>query len=139
MFSDKKNKKLTSKMERNLIGEGTNFVGDIVSKGDFRIDGTIEGTIKTEGRVIIGKNGVVKGNVYCSNADVEGIFSGELDVKSILILKSTARVSGKVVVGKLMVEPGAIFNTTCTMKGAVKELNNNEQNREKEQKKIKAS
>ncbi len=138
MFSDKKNKKLMSKMERNLIGECTNLVGDIVSKGDFRIDGTVEGTIKTEGRVIIGKNGTVKGNVYCSEADIEGVFSGELDVKSILVLKSTARVSGKVVVGKLMVEPGAIFNTTCTMRATVKELNSNEQNRE-EQKKSKAS
>ncbi len=134
MFSDKKSKRLTSKMERNLIGEETSLIGDITSKGDFRIDGTIEGTIKTEGRVIVGKNGVIKGNVFCSDADIEGTFSGELDAKSLLILKSTATVSGKVSIGKLMVEPGAMFNTTCTMRGTIKELNNNEQNREKQEK-----
>ncbi len=139
MFSDKKDNKFLSKMERNLIGEGTNLIGDIVSKGDFRIDGTIEGSIKTDGRVIIGKNGVIKGNVHCSNADIEGTLLGELEVNSLLILKSTATLSGKAVIGKLMVETGAIFNATCTMKRGVKELINNEQNREKKQKKSKAS
>ncbi len=135
MFSSKKNKNIAVKMERNLVGEGTTLVGDIVSQGDFRIDGTVEGTIKTEGRIIIGKKGTVRGKVHCDNADIEGIFEGDLEVKSLLVLKSTATVSGKVVIGKLMVEPNAVFNATCTMKGAVKELKSNGEDREKQQKK----
>ena len=113
--------------ERNIIGKNTQIIGDIISEGDFRIDGTLDGTIKTNGRVIIGEAGFIKGKVECVNADIEGKFSGELIVSNTLTVKTSANINGDVVVGKLSVEPGASFNATCAMKGAVKELNKNEQ------------
>ncbi|MCL7762181.1 polymer-forming cytoskeletal protein [Polaribacter sp. Z014] len=110
-------------MERNVVAKNTRIVGDIKSDGDFRIDGTLEGTLTTNGRVIIGAEGFVKGKVQCTNSDIEGKFTGQLLVSSILTIKATATISGEVVIGKLSVEPGASFNATCTMKGAIKELN----------------
>lgn len=110
--------------QRNIIGNKTSIVGDIKSDGDFRIDGTLEGNLITEGRVVIGSEGFIKGTVVCVNADIEGRFSGELRVSKTLTIKSTANISGDVVIGKLSVEPGASFNATCSMKGAVKELKN---------------
>ena len=130
MFS--KNKKTISNniMARNIIAKGTTFVGDIKSDGDFRIDGTLEGSLKTSGRVIIGKEGFIKGKVEATNSDIEGKFSGELMVSNTLTIKATADISGDVVIGKLSVEPGASFNATCAMKGAIKELNSsNDQKR----------
>ncbi|MGB1042848.1 MAG: bactofilin family protein [Tenacibaculum sp.] len=128
MFSKESKKGGENKVsERNVIGKNTQITGDIISEGDFRIDGTLEGTIKTNGRVIIGDSGFIKGRVECTNADVEGKFSGELMVSNTLTVKATATISGDVVIGKLSVEPGAAFNATCAMKGAVKELNKNEQ------------
>ena len=124
MFSSKDKKPQKNKvMERNVVAKNTTIVGDIKSDGDFRIDGTLEGTLITDGRVIIGADGFVKGNVEATNADIEGKFSGELLVSNTLTIKTTADISGNVVIGKLSVEPGASFNATCTMKGAVKELN----------------
>ena len=125
MFS--KDNQTSKTMERNILAKNTTITGDIVSEGDFRIDGTLEGSITTKGRVIIGLEGFVKGKVECNNADVEGKFSGELKVHQMLTIKSTANISGDVVLGKLSVEPGASFNATCAMKGAIKELNSNEQ------------
>ncbi|MGJ8744359.1 MAG: bactofilin family protein [Polaribacter sp.] len=110
-------------MERNVIAKNTSLVGDIKSEGDFRIDGTLEGTLTTLGRVIIGVGGFVKGNVVSENAEIEGRFSGQLQVSNTLTVKSGAHITGDVTIGKLSVEPGAIFNATCAMKGAVKELN----------------
>lgn len=115
------NQKGTS--ERNIIGQNTAITGDIVSEGDFRIDGTLEGTLKTQGRVVIGAKGSIKGSVSCANAEIEGVFTGDLKVAKTLTIKATATISGDVVIGKLSVEPGATFNATCAMKGAVKELN----------------
>ena len=124
MFSDKKNKNTTNTIvnERNIIGTNTSFKGDIVSDGDFRIDGKIEGTIKTSARIILGKQGSIVGDVNCNNADIEGTINGTLKVEEMLTLKSSAKIQGEVVMGKLAVEPGAEFNVTCSMKGAVKEL-----------------
>ncbi|MEN8775424.1 MAG: polymer-forming cytoskeletal protein [Polaribacter sp.] len=128
MFSKKEKKEEMQKnkprtMERNVIAKTTTFVGDINSEGDFRIDGTLEGTLKTKGRVIIGSEGIIKGNVESTNADIEGKFSGQLSVANTLTIKSTANISGDVTIGKLSIEPGATFNATCAMKGALKELN----------------
>ena len=127
MFSEKKNKpsNSTQVIERNVIAKNTTFIGDIVSEGDFRIDGTIEGSIKTSGRMIIGKGGIVKGNASCNNADIEGTVSGELTVKQLLTLKETANIQGDVTMDKLSIEPGATFNVNCSMKGGVKELKHN--------------
>lgn len=128
MFGKENKKSGENKVaERNIIGQNTKITGEIISEGDFRIDGTLEGTIVTNGRVIIGGSGLIKGKVECTDADIEGKFSGELLVSNVLTVKATANINGDVVIGKLSVEPGAEFNATCAMKGAVKELNKNEQ------------
>ena len=123
MFSEKKTKQTTNQMsERNIIGANTTFKGDIVSEGDFRIDGTVEGTIKTKARIVLGKSGKIIGEASCVNADIEGTINGTLNVEQLLSLKQTANVQGEVTMNKLSVEPGAVFNVNCSMKGSVKEL-----------------
>lgn len=118
--------------QQNVIAQGTKIVGDIESKGPFRIDGTIQGNIKTDGKVVVGKSGNIKGTLQAINVDIEGQFSGKLILKGTLSLKSSARIEGEVQVNKLAVEPGASFNATCSM-GAVKALNNGEKtNKESE-------
>ena len=103
-------------MERNVIAKKTTIVGEIKSDGDFRIDGVLEGNLSTKGKIIIGSGGVIKGNVDASSADVEGEISGQLKVENTLTVKAAANISGDVIVGKLSVEPGAVFNATCVMK-----------------------
>lgn len=127
MFSSE-NKKQKSPMEastqQNIIAQGTKIVGDINSTGAFRIDGTIDGNLKTSGKIVVGKTGLIKGTLQGENADFEGKFSGKLHLSGTLTLKSTAHIEGEVVIGKLAVEPGATFNATCSMKGAVKSISN---------------
>ncbi len=130
MFSDnnKKGKMTTDNTsQQNIIAQGTTLVGDITSKGAFRIDGTIQGTLKTPGKVVVGKSGIINGTFEGANADFEGKFSGKLKLSGTLSLKSSAHIEGEVEVGKLAVEPGATFNAVCSMKGAIKELNKGEQ------------
>ena len=126
MFA-KENSQKTKSMERNIIGKNTSIIGDITSDGDFRVDGTLEGSLTTKGKVIIGSDGFIKGKVESVNADIEGKFSGELTLQETLTIKSSAHISGEVITGRLSVEPGATFNASCAMKGAVKELNQHEQ------------
>ena len=133
MFSDnKKDKQMTeSTSSQNIIAQGTKMVGDFNSEGDFRIDGTIEGSIKTTGKLVVGKAGFIKGNLQGTDAYFEGKFSGKLSLSGTLTLKSSAHIEGEVLVGKLAVEPGAVFNVTCVMKGTVKEMSNGGQQQRK--------
>ena len=123
MFNNKEKTQKPKVMEINVVAKNTAIIGDIISEGDFRIDGTLEGNIKTKGRVIIGVSGSVKGKIDAVNSDREGKFSGDLLVQETLTIKATAIISGDVVIGKLSVEPGATFNASCSMRGAIKELN----------------
>lgn len=127
MFSSdsKKNKEpMESTTQQNIIAKGTKIIGDVTSNGAFRIDGTIEGNVKTPGKIVVGKSGYIKGTLQGENADFEGKFNGKLHLTGTLSLKSSAHIEGDVVIGKLAVEPGATFNATCSMKGAVKPLGN---------------
>lgn len=103
-------------MERNVVSKKTKIVGEIKSVGDFRIDGTLEGNLKTKGKVIVGNSGFVNGNIEAFNADIEGEISGKLEVQKTLTIKASAKISGEVIVGKLSIEPGATFNATCIMR-----------------------
>ncbi|WP_452225501.1 bactofilin family protein [Lacinutrix chionoecetis] len=123
MFSDsKKGKQQEISSIQNLIAKGTKIVGTFESEGDIRIDGVIEGDVKTPGRVVVGKSGEINGSLQSSNAHFEGKFSGKLNLTETLTLKSTAFIEGEVVTGKLAVEPGATFNVSCVMKSTVKDL-----------------
>ena len=118
MFSDNKKPRTMSELggQPNRIEKNTKIKGDIVSEADFRIDGKLDGNVKTSGKVVIGKDGYIHGKVQCVNADIEGSFNGELQVSELLSLKASAVIEGTVSVNKLAVEPGATFNASCTMK-----------------------
>lgn len=127
MFSEsKKRNSEATRGQSNRIGKSTHIKGDIVSEADFRIDGTLEGSVETSGKIVIGTSGIITGKVICANADIEGKFNGELLVSNLLTLKSTAIIEGNVTVSKLSIEPGATFNATCIMKTGIKELNSSE-------------
>jgi cytoskeletal protein CcmA (bactofilin family) len=117
MFSDKKEKRIAAEpgSAQNRINEGTKLKGDVSSTGFFRIDGTVEGNVKTPSKVVLGKTGVIIGTLICENADIEGKFEGTLQVSGTLSLRSTAVIEGDVTVGKLAVEPGATMNASCVM------------------------
>ncbi|WP_417290830.1 bactofilin family protein [Corallibacter sp.] len=119
MFSDnrKSNHNLESISNQNIIAKGTKVTGDLTSDGGFRIDGAIDGTLKTPGKIVVGKTGIVNGTIEGTDAYFEGEFSGKLVLSGTLTLKSTAKIEGEVTVGKLEVDPGATFNVTCSMKG----------------------
>ena len=124
MFTENKKSNSNSFSQQNTIAQGTTFNGDLISEGDFRIEGIVNGSLVTSGKVVIGKTGSVEGVLTSENADVEGKFKGTLNVSDTLNLRSSAHIEGDVQIGKLSVEPGATFNASCLMKGSVKELKN---------------
>lgn len=128
MFSESKKKRSSDETrgQSNRIGKSTHITGDVISKADFRVDGKLEGSVETTGKIVIGVEGIITGKVICTNADIEGKFKGELMVSNLLSLKSTAVIEGDVTVSKLSIDPGATFNATCVMKTGIKELNANE-------------
>jgi len=108
----------------NIIGVGTIITGDIQSKGDIRIDGTLKGSVKTSGKVVVGQAGIIEGDVECNNADIAGTLNAKISVAQLLSLKGTAKLTGDLVTNKLAIEPGAAFTGHCSMGAVIKDIKN---------------
>jgi cytoskeletal protein CcmA (bactofilin family) len=106
----------------NLIGAGTVIEGDVRSNGDIRVDGTVYGSVTSKAKVVIGTTGLIEGDVNSQNADVSGTVKGKSTVTELLFLKSTARIIGDLVTGKLVVEVGATFTGSCNMGPLIKDI-----------------
>ncbi len=124
MFSNLNESKTQTQMTEtiNTIGQGTVVTGDIQSKGDIRVDGTLKGSVNTSGKVVLGKEGVIEGDVVCNSADISGLIKAKITVSQLLSLKATAKLNGDIITNKLSIEPGAAFTGSCSMGAVIKDI-----------------
>ncbi|MAO33516.1 MAG: cell shape determination protein CcmA [Flavobacteriales bacterium] len=116
----------------NTIGAGTVITGDIQSKGDVRIDGNLKGSVNTTGKLVLGKEGVIEGDVVCNNADISGTLKAKITVSQLLLLKTTAKLTGDISTNKLSIEPGATFTGSCSMGAVIKDIKEGGKTEQKE-------
>lgn len=130
MFQKISKNNSTDSASINLIGNGTNIIGDIKSNGDVRIDGVLTGNISISGKLVVGTTGKIEGHIICQNADISGEIKGKINVSELLILKASAKLAGDIITGKISIEPSATFTGTCSMGALVKNLSNANKTRE---------
>ena len=111
------NERQQSGMMFNALTAGSKIVGNITADSDYRIDGTVEGDLQCTGKVVIGEAGKIKGTVSCANAEILGLMEGKIRCTQQLSLRSSGKIEGDVQTKTLVVEPGALFNGTCSMGG----------------------
>ena len=124
MLTSKEQKRVAEEISNssNVIGKGTTLDGNIETFGNIRIEGKVRGNITSKSKVALGNGSHVEGNIIAQNADIEGDVRGKIEISEILVLKATSVIHGDIVAGKLVVEPGAVFNGSCKMGAAVKEI-----------------
>jgi cytoskeletal protein CcmA (bactofilin family) len=124
MLTSKEQKRVAEEISNssNTIGKGTFLEGNIETYGNIRVEGQVVGNVKSKSKVALGTSSHVNGNIIAQNADIEGEVKGRLEVSELLVLKATAVINGDIVTGKLVVEPGAVFNGSCKMGAVVKEI-----------------
>ncbi len=110
----------------NQIGSGTVIKGDIISNEAIRIDGTLEGSLISKGKLVVGATGIIEGEIKCPNADIWGVVNGTATVSELLSLKSSAKINGDIITNKLSIEPGATFSGACSMGGKIKDIKDGE-------------
>jgi Integral membrane protein CcmA involved in cell shape determination len=100
---------------RNLIAVGTVIKGDVESSGDIRIDGHLIGSLKSNGKVVVGQSGVIEGDLSCKQADISGKVKGIVKTEELTSLKSNSNVEVDLTTKQLLIEVGATFTGKCTM------------------------
>ena len=97
----------------SIIGEGTRFNGEFDLNGLLRIDGDFCGTVRTEGKVLVGKNGRAECTVYAGTVVIGGIVRGNIFANEKVVILSTGIVLGNIHSPRFIVEEGVIFNGTA--------------------------
>lgn len=125
MFGSGKDKSTTpaahtaasSKQIDTLIAEQCTLEGDLTTQNSIKVDGRIQGTLRAEGRAIIGETGVVKGDVHAVDLLVLGRLEGNVHAQR-LHLHASAQIHGNIEAETLQVDPGARYQGSVTMRDA---------------------
>ncbi|MDE0899091.1 MAG: polymer-forming cytoskeletal protein [Longimicrobiales bacterium] len=99
----------------SIIGPGMTIVGDCETDGTLRVEGSVEGYIKAGKAVVIGKKGVVSGDITTQDAVISGRVEGTLVAASRLELQSTCHIEGDVHTRRMQLEEGAVLNGSVHM------------------------
>ena len=90
----------------SIIGPGMKITGDCESDGTIRVEGSIEGTVKAAKSVVIGKDGIVIGDITTQDAIVAGRVNGSVTAESRIELQASCRIQGDIRSRRVKLEEG---------------------------------
>lgn len=99
----------------SIVSGSAVIKGEICIEDDLRIDGNVDGDIHSEGKVVIGPEGKVKGKITGKAVEVHGKIFGDVAVSDIVILRASCYYEGHIIARNIEIEPGAKFFGNCQM------------------------
>ena len=99
-----------------FLGSGTVYNGDLNFEGAVRIDGVFNGSITSEGTLIIGQGAKVTGSLKVGSLVVSGYVEVDVVVTNKAVLHKSAQVQGKLSTKLLVMEEGATLDGDLSMK-----------------------
>lgn len=100
-----------------VVGPSVNVEGDFGSEGNIVVKGTVSGSVRTSKHLSVEVGAKILANVKAGTAKIAGEVRGNMKIKEVLELTSTARVLGDVEVKTLIIEAGAIISGRISMPG----------------------
>jgi cytoskeletal protein CcmA (bactofilin family) len=91
----------------SVIGTDLTVLGNLQSKGEIQVEGTVQGDIQA-GRVIVGQSARITGGIVADDVVVQGTVMGSVRGNRVT-LQSTSKVEGDVFHQSLAIEQGAFF------------------------------
>lgn len=100
-----------------IVGPSVNVEGDFASEGNIIVKGTVAGSVNTSRHLSVEQGAKIMANVKAGSARIAGEVKGNMKIKEVLELTSTARVMGDIEVKTLIVEAGALIAGKVSMPG----------------------
>ncbi len=98
-----------------IISTGTTIEGKLVSNGNVRIDGVINGNVEAKGNITVGEHGEINGEVKGSTVTLGGKVFGSVNASDKVLLEAKSILKGDLITKILVVEEGALFDGTSKM------------------------
>jgi cytoskeletal protein CcmA (bactofilin family) len=91
----------------SIIGMGMTVTGDCETDGVIRVEGTVSGNVRAGKAIVVGKDGLVDGNMYTQDAVIAGRVLGSVNAVSRLELQPTSHILGDIEARRMKLEEGA--------------------------------
>jgi cytoskeletal protein CcmA (bactofilin family) len=99
----------------SIVAPGMIITGDVQTAGVLKVDGEINGSIIGARQVLLGRGGVIRGNISAGEVVVGGSVDGSVSAQDRLELQSTASVTGDIDTRSIVVIEGARINGMVRM------------------------
>jgi cytoskeletal protein CcmA (bactofilin family) len=104
-----------------ILGNETEFQGNMQAVGSARVDGSINGNVKVTGSLVIGACGYVNGDIDAETVIIGGEVIGNVSATEKVELTSSAKVIGDISTKVIVIDGNAVFQGRCDMKQEVPE------------------
>ncbi len=94
----------------SIIGVGMRVVGNCETEGTLRIEGELRGSVRAGKAVVVGKDGVVVGDILTQDAIVGGKVNGTIVAESRLELQATCIIDGEIHARRIKLDEGGKVN-----------------------------
>ena len=99
----------------SVIGAGMKIIGDVETGGVLKVEGTIEGSIRGARQVLLGRTGLIQGDVHADEAVLGGRVVGTVNATERVEVQSTSRIEGDIHTRSIVVLEGGIINGSVRM------------------------
>lgn len=104
--------------KRLIVGQGISLAGEITACDRLVVEGSVQVTLNETRAIEIAESGrFTNGKAEVEEAEISGIYEGDLTVRNRLLIRATGRVKGTVRYGELEIERGGKLSGTVSMIG----------------------
>ena len=97
------------------LHKGSRVTGQLTFQGPARIDGSVDGEIQCQGKLIIGEGAEVRAKIFGQIVTIHGRVEGNVTAKEKIELVAPARLYGNIVTPRLTITEGVVFDGDCSM------------------------
>ena len=99
----------------SIIAAGMTVTGDIDSSGVVKVEGRVEGAIRSARQVLVGRQGVVRGDIDTREAVIGGTVEGTITASERVEIQATASIQGDIVTRTIVIAEGGKINGSVRM------------------------
>jgi len=99
------------------IGRGLRIEGRVLGSGPLTVEGTVEGEVQVDGRVVVAAGGAVRGRVHAAAVVVEGRVEGDVVATDRAEVAASGATEGDIEAPRVVIAEGAFFKGNVTMGG----------------------
>ena len=98
-----------------FVDSGCTIRGELEFKTYFRVDGRVEGKVRSRAELVVGEGGVVEGDLEVARCVIGGEVRGTIRSTEQVMLHATAKVWADIQTPALVMEDGAFLEGSVTM------------------------